>query len=307
MTAPLDPTEPPEVSVVIPSKDRPELVRRAMLTALAQEGVALEVIVVDDGSTPPVVAPNDDPRVRIIRHPQAQGVAAARNRGVAEARGRWVAFLDDDDLWSPRKLAVQLAAMRRTGARWSYPGTVVLNGQLRERWRSMPHAGFVTERQLTGSNAVGSPSGVLAEVALVREAGGFDSRFSTFADWDMWLRMSDHGAPLGVTQFLVGYVTHDGSMHRQELGPLVQELRRLRGVHAHRGRIARLELWKWIADGQRDCGRPFLAAGITAALAVRFTSPMQLIRAIKIVARVFIPKPHPGGPVREAWVREWQA
>src|SRR2546421_12955356 len=102
----------PEATVIIPTRDRWPLLAVTLCGALAQEGVTLEVIVVDDGSvdqTPRRLAEVIDERVRVIRHPSSRGVAAARNSAIAAARGEWLAFLDDDDLWAPHKLRIQLA------------------------------------------------------------------------------------------------------------------------------------------------------------------------------------------------------
>jgi glycosyltransferase involved in cell wall biosynthesis len=89
---------------VIPTRDRWPIFRaHALRSALAQEDVSLEVVVIDDGSTTPPPGISDR-RVRVLRNPVSRGVAEARNRGVADARAPWVAFLDDDDVWSPRKL-----------------------------------------------------------------------------------------------------------------------------------------------------------------------------------------------------------
>jgi len=105
------------VSVVIPTRDRWELLPRAVRSVLAQEHAELHVVVVDDGSVSP--APRDgvfaDPRVQVVRRKRSGGVAAARNAGLERARGGWVAFLDDDDIWAPAKLAAQLAAARAVG------------------------------------------------------------------------------------------------------------------------------------------------------------------------------------------------
>src|SRR5436190_21061432 len=94
----------PEVSVVIPTRDRWDLLRTTLGGALGQRRVSHEVIVVDDGSadeTPTRLAEVSDPRLRTVRLGRSMGAAAARNRGLAEARGDWVAFLDDDDVWAP--------------------------------------------------------------------------------------------------------------------------------------------------------------------------------------------------------------
>jgi glycosyltransferase involved in cell wall biosynthesis len=108
----------PTVTVVIPTKDRWSLLRRALACALGQTGVALEVVVVDDGSTSPPpewLTSAPDSRIRCVRQSRSGGVARARNRGIEAASGTWVAFLDDDDLWDPRKLEVQLEAALSSG------------------------------------------------------------------------------------------------------------------------------------------------------------------------------------------------
>jgi glycosyltransferase involved in cell wall biosynthesis len=99
----------PSISVVIPTYDRGQAVESAIRSALEQSCPPLEVIVVDDGSrdaTCDVVAGIDDPgrRIRYVRQ-ENRGVAAARNRGVHAARGDWIAFLDSDDVWLPKRIA----------------------------------------------------------------------------------------------------------------------------------------------------------------------------------------------------------
>ena len=101
----------PVVSVVIPTRNRPDLVVRAARSALAQTLTAIEVIVIVDGPddmTLKVLGAIEDSRLRIKTLPHNQGPAEARNAGVQEARGRWVAFLDHDDEWLPQKLLIQL-------------------------------------------------------------------------------------------------------------------------------------------------------------------------------------------------------
>lgn len=103
----------PLVSAVIPTFGRPELVRRAVDTVLAQTMRDLEVIVVIDGDDPAsrsALSSVRDDRLRVISLPEQRGAGAARDAGTDAASGIWVAFLDDDDEWLPDKLAAQLAA-----------------------------------------------------------------------------------------------------------------------------------------------------------------------------------------------------
>ena len=103
----------PLVTVVIPTRRRPQLVLRALRSVLAQTHVALDVIVVIDGPDPDTLGALDgwpDQRVRVVQTPSPSGAGAARNLAATEAKGQWIAFLDDDDEWLPDKIARQLAA-----------------------------------------------------------------------------------------------------------------------------------------------------------------------------------------------------
>ncbi|MBB5872757.1 glycosyltransferase involved in cell wall biosynthesis [Allocatelliglobosispora scoriae] len=100
----------PDVSVVIPTFARPDLVTRAVHSALAQTLERIEVIVVIDGpdeATRDALAAIPDPRLRVIELATQAGAPHARNVGVTAARALWTALLDDDDEWLPTKLAVQ--------------------------------------------------------------------------------------------------------------------------------------------------------------------------------------------------------
>jgi glycosyltransferase involved in cell wall biosynthesis len=106
------------VSVVIPSRNRPGLVGRAVRSALGQTLRDVEAVVVLDGKDPASVAELgriEDPRLRVVELPESVGAQEARNAGVEASRGEWVAFLDDDDEWRPEKLDKQVAAARASG------------------------------------------------------------------------------------------------------------------------------------------------------------------------------------------------
>ena len=103
----------PQVSVVIPTRNRPELVARAVESALAQTYKSIEVIVVIDGrdaATEIAMYSMDAERVSVISLPTSLGGSHARNIGVEHARGEWIAFLDDDDTWASEKIEEQIAA-----------------------------------------------------------------------------------------------------------------------------------------------------------------------------------------------------
>jgi glycosyltransferase involved in cell wall biosynthesis len=111
----------PLVSAIIPTRNRPELVRRAVKSVLQQIYERIEVIVVVDGldlKTVTVLEELSDPRVRIIALKESVGGGEARNIGVAAASGYWIALLDDDDEWLPKKITAQLSlALQQTDDR----------------------------------------------------------------------------------------------------------------------------------------------------------------------------------------------
>ena len=204
--------ELPVVGVVIPTYRRPQLLIRALRSVLAQEGVAVDVVVVDDARdqrTTELLGAFLDRQVRVVFPERSSGASAARNLGASLIWHRWIAFLDDDDLWAPTKLARQLEAMREGGARWSCTGTVLFTGpgEIVGMQRGRPwgdDAPLISYVNLVA----GSASSVLCETSLFRETGGFDTAMTFNEDWDEWIRMSATGPPAVVDEPLVGYRVH---------------------------------------------------------------------------------------------------
>ncbi|WP_026734376.1 glycosyltransferase [Fischerella sp. PCC 9605] len=108
--------EEPLVSAIVPTYNRADLISYTLDSAIKQSYKNLEIIVIDDGSvdnTEEVVKAIGDPRIRYIRHPSNRGGSAARNTGIEGARGKYIAFLDSDDLWAPEKIELQLALIQK--------------------------------------------------------------------------------------------------------------------------------------------------------------------------------------------------
>lgn len=205
----------PEVSVVVPTRDRRELLSRTLGTVLRQRSVDLEAIVIDEGSsdgTRDTVTGLEDPRVRYFRNEVPTGVARARNRGLEEARGEWVAFVDDDDLWAPDKLVEQLVATRRADRPWAYAGAVKIDGGERlVGGRPPPQPEGVVQRLPRWNAVPGGCSGVIATRSLLQETGGFDPTLVNLADWDLWIRFVREAPPACAPRPLVGYRWHAGN------------------------------------------------------------------------------------------------
>ena len=224
----------PGVTVVIPTRNRLPLLRPTLASALGQTGVDHEVVVVDDGSTDGTaehLAALTDPRLRVLTHAEGRGVSQARNAGLAAARFEWVAFLDDDDLWAPDKLAAQVRAARE-GVGWVTVGAVDVDEGLRVTGGARPpFAQRDTPRLLHANNIPGGGSGTMVRTELASRLGGFDPAFQTLADWDLWLRVSPLCDMAAVRRPLVAYRVHARSMsHTDDRFP--QELAALGRKHA---------------------------------------------------------------------------
>jgi glycosyltransferase involved in cell wall biosynthesis len=236
----------PEVSVIIPTHNRRALLRLTLYSALYQRDVDLEVVVVDDGSqddTPDFLQQLDDPRVRVLRHDVARGVSAARNHGIEEARGRWLAFLDDDDLWAPHKLALQLGALHESGSLWAYAGTVEISKDNKVFDGRPPFTPDEVTREITTRNMVhaGSSNVVVDRDWLPRPA--FDGTFHHSPDWDLWIRLTRQGPPAWVSKPLLAYRLHPGneSLDMEGMFAEVEEIERRYG-----GPVDRVQFYRYL-------------------------------------------------------------
>jgi glycosyltransferase involved in cell wall biosynthesis len=184
----------PLATVVITTHDRPGYARRALRSALAQTEVDLEVIVVDDGSTPPFAAESDDPRLRVVRQDTPAGMCAARNVGLAAARGEWITFLDDDDVLAPDMLEEALAVaaaspLPQPVAVMTGMAIVTPDGTEVDRCRP-PSLEKGEHYLLEGRGDLRSKNGLVVPTDLTRRIGGWDPQFEAFEADDFGLRLN---------------------------------------------------------------------------------------------------------------------
>jgi glycosyltransferase involved in cell wall biosynthesis len=277
----------PEVSVIIPTRNRWAMFSRAALpTALAQRDVDLEVVVVDDGSTdetPVQLAEVADRRVRVVRREQS-GQWVARNAGIEVAGGEWIAFLDDDDLWAPRKLRAQIDAARAVGAGFAYAGVIAVDEHgsvLADLF--LPTADELAAKLLGACVVPAGCSNVVVRADVLRELGGFDERFAHVADWDLWLRLVDRVRGVACREVLVAYVLHDANTHvvdksSRELGELMRK-----HAAATPPRIVAPDLAsyaRWEAAQRSRAGLNVAAARAYARSALTHRSPGNILRAV---------------------------
>jgi glycosyltransferase involved in cell wall biosynthesis len=271
---------------VIPTRDRCELVQRALRSAAGQIGVQVETIVVDDGSTdgtPDVLRASTGAGLTVVRNERSLGVARARNQGLERASQPWVAFLDDDDLWAPTKLASQLAAVTE-GSAWCCVGDVSVDSRLRVTHEHRAPDPRSLPRAVLANNVVpGGASGVLARTALVREVGGFDEGLRILADWELWIRLALASPLSAVNRPLVGYVRHGGNMSFRA-DDVPDEIRLVERKHAaafaRYGAEPGMAGWlEWLADMHRRGGRRRKSARIWLDFGLEQRRPRLFLRA----------------------------
>jgi glycosyltransferase involved in cell wall biosynthesis len=189
----------PAVSIIVPTFNRLKYLRTAIDSIFNQTHSDWELLIADDGSEEATREYLRElsrlPKVKVIWLSHTGIPAAVRNAALRESRGKYVAFLDSDDLWDSDKLEAQLAVMpAHSHCQWSYTAFTnvdesggVLPTEIHRRW--VPCDGQIFERMLRGEVSLRTPC-VLATRQLLTEAGGFDESIPSGEDYDLWYRLA---------------------------------------------------------------------------------------------------------------------
>jgi len=190
-----DVVDGPRISVVVRTKDRPQLLAEALQSLAAGSYRRVEVVLVNDGGSPPDVPEGYPFPVVRVELGTNRGRAGAASAGVAAASGDWVAFLDDDDLAEPEHLATLAGLSTASGARVVYTDAAVGIYELdpasgwREAERRLPYSRDFDPELLLYDNYIPFNT-LLIERRLLAAAGDFDAGLAFFEDWDMLIRLS---------------------------------------------------------------------------------------------------------------------
>ncbi len=184
----------------MPARNAAPFVAAAIESALAQTYGNFELLVVDDASTDQtadivVGYAAKDPRVRLLRRAESGGGAVARNMALREARGEWIAVLDADDLWRPRRLELQLAAVDAN------PSVVLVNSEYeRMDVKGRPLGMFRRAGpewwllwQLLFTNIIGGHSQVLYRRQTALVCGGYRPECELVEDYQLWIDLTRNG------------------------------------------------------------------------------------------------------------------
>lgn len=261
------------VSVVIPTHGRPAYLARALQSVFDQTLSEVEIIVVDDN------AGDEHTRSRTVETVEGMRVAcpagsvlsletpdgrlgggAARNYGASRANGTYLAFLDDDDWWSPEKLEKQLGAFEgrpdyEPGIAYTSRRIVDGNG-VTKRLREATHEGWIRD-VLLRENVIGTTSCVMIPKAVFEAVGGFDPSLSARQDVDLFVRIAESHRVVAVTEALTVQQEHNEGRISRNFEAKADGLRKF--LAKHRASIARRPAV--LAAHYRRIGRHYLKYG----------------------------------------------
>ncbi len=220
------------VSIVTPAYKAARFVRATIESVIAQDYPKWEMLIVDDRSpdeTADIVSSYSkaDPRVKLIRQVENGGAAAARNAALDVARGRYVAFLDSDDVWMPGKLSCQLSFMRDVGAGLSFTSFRRITQDGRRTGRLIPVPTSLNYNSLLKNTAIVTSTVVLDRVAT----GGIRMTKTYYDDFVLWLELLKRGViARGLPIDLLRYRVVEKSISRDKANSARQVWRTYREI-----------------------------------------------------------------------------
>lgn len=219
-----------EVSVVIPVYNSEGFIIEAIDSMREQSFKDHEIIVIDDGSTDGTanIVKRYYKKVKYI-YQQNRGIASARNRGIKEAKGKYIAFLDADDVSERNRLEIQVNALKRNkDAGLVYSSLSFINekgDEISDIHRSEQYDSETFLGKMFARNITVSASAVMAKKSLIDKLEGFDENIPLSEDYDLWLRMAKISSVVYIDVPLVRYRRHPNNMSMNRDGNKLNEAR----------------------------------------------------------------------------------
>ena len=231
------------ISIIVPVYNAAKYIRETIACVEAQTYRAWELLLVEDGSgdgTPEVIErcirDRGDSRIRLIRQPSNMGAARARNRGLQEARGRYIAFLDADDLWAPEKLEKELFFLREKGAAFVFTGYEFADSQGQGTGKVVHVPERLTYRQALSNTTIFTSTVMFDTEKIPRQE--LEMPVIKSEDTALWFRILRSGyTAYGLDENLVSYRRTGGSLSANKL----EALRRIWNLYR---RAEGLGLWE---------------------------------------------------------------
>lgn len=184
----------PVVSVIIPAYNAEKTILETIQSLQQQTFSDFEAIVINDGSTDStleLLSKIEDSRLKVFSYENG-GLPVARNRGIDRATGEYITFIDADDLWTPDKLELQLAALQHhpeAGVVYSWTAFINEKSEFLYAWSPLYYEGNVYPELLI-KNFISSGSNILARRQFIEKAGKFDPTLKSAEDWDYYIRLA---------------------------------------------------------------------------------------------------------------------
>ena len=306
------PDEEVLISVIIPCFNQGRFLNDAIQSVLEQNWRHIEIVVVNDGSTDDTKKVTENLGGVILIHQSHRGLSAARNTGLKASRGKYIVFLDADDMLLPGALTVGVQALTRH-PEWAFVSGALnyvdVDGRPVGRMATPDYQGSDQyEALLSGTEAIVAPATVLYRREVLDDIGGFDPALSACADLDLYLRIA-HKYPTGNHQTMVAqYRRHDANMSRDVrlmMAETVEVLRRHRpatGTDDHVGAawragmrccrndygpaLLRQSLGHLLSPGARGADLIGLLTALTQAPMPIFKSSFRLVSRIAYRAAI---------------------
>ena len=188
----------PLVSVIVPTHNRPDMLKDAIQSILDQTFQNFEIIVVNDAGqdVTSVVQAFNSPKTVYLSHETNKGLAAARNTGIRAARGKYIAYLDDDDIFYPEHLETVVTFLQKNGEKVAYTDAVRVHQRIdNDRYvtykKDIPYSIDFDYDRILYENFIPVLC-IVHEKECLDVCGMFDETFCCLEDWELWLRMSRH-------------------------------------------------------------------------------------------------------------------
>lgn len=224
--------ECPLISIVMCAYNAEDVIAKTIRSVQAQTVRDWQLLVIDDGSkdkTAEIVKQfsQEDPRILLCINEQNVGVAKSRNRGLSLCRGKYIAFLDSDDMWHPEKLKIQQQTLENTGAALCYTAYAIVDAEGNRVCRDFQVPEETSFQELLGKNVIGCST-----VMMTGELGAAYSFKEDFfhEDYVLWLQILQDGhKAVGVKQIMVDYYFHRDSKAGNKQNAALQRWKIYRG------------------------------------------------------------------------------
>ena len=226
-----------EVSIIIPTKNRQDLLNLSIKSVINQSYKDWELFIVND-STEKILLNQSDPRIHLVENQLLPGANGARNTGINLSSGNYIAFLDDDDTWNSNKLARQVDIMQSSNSILSYTGKEIIyqkNSMLKKKYSY--YTTFLNPLvTLQIHNYIGTTSSIMIKSSVLKNQVNFDENIHSLQDYDLYLELAKRGDFIGIPENLVGYsmdykIKHISFRKKAFMNSVIRIYKKQRGIY----------------------------------------------------------------------------